>query len=198
MDIFNLSNSEPDRRRAGVVGLRVGDRPGARATAGKRHRRRDPRYVPPPRAGVVDSFRHLGGGLPAGPRRDGGAVRTDLVLGRAGVHHDHAHPARRSTARCSGCPSSSRRCSSCWWGWGCYGLYSIVIPVYAFLSFPRGIALAGDYKRFLERTAKIQSGLLICVYCLSYCAGAVDAQAGFARSACPTAAAAPDCCSSSC
>jgi phosphatidate cytidylyltransferase len=28
--------------------------------------------------------------------------------------------------------------------------------------------LAGDHKRFLERTAKIQCGLLICVYCLSY------------------------------
>src|SRR5262249_44889781 len=28
--------------------------------------------------------------------------------------------------------------------------------------------LAGDYKRFLERVAKIQSGLLICVYCLSF------------------------------
>ena len=28
--------------------------------------------------------------------------------------------------------------------------------------------MAGDYKRFLERTAKIQCGLLICVYCLSY------------------------------
>ena len=29
------------------------------------------------------------------------------------------------------------------------------------------IALAGDPKRFLERTAKIQWGLLICVYCLA-------------------------------
>jgi phosphatidate cytidylyltransferase len=53
-------------------------------------------------------------------------------------------------------------------GTGYYGLYSIVIPVYAFLLIPARIALAGDYKRFLERTAKIQSGLLICVYCLSY------------------------------
>ena len=53
-------------------------------------------------------------------------------------------------------------------GTGYYGLYSIVIPVYAFLFVPARIALAGDYKRFLERTAKIQVGLLICVYCLSY------------------------------
>jgi phosphatidate cytidylyltransferase len=49
-----------------------------------------------------------------------------------------------------------------------YALFSIVIPVYAFLFIPARIALAGDYKRFLERTAKIQAGLLICVYCLSY------------------------------
>jgi phosphatidate cytidylyltransferase len=43
-----------------------------------------------------------------------------------------------------------------------------MIPVYAFLIVPAAIALAGDHKRFLERTAKIQVGLLICVYCLSY------------------------------
>ena len=49
-----------------------------------------------------------------------------------------------------------------------YPLYSIMIPVYAFLIIPGLIALAGDYKRFLERTAKIEAGLLICVYCLSY------------------------------
>jgi phosphatidate cytidylyltransferase len=49
-----------------------------------------------------------------------------------------------------------------------YGLYSVVIPVYGFLFIPVAIALAGDSKRFLERTAKIQCGLLICVYCLSY------------------------------
>jgi phosphatidate cytidylyltransferase len=49
-----------------------------------------------------------------------------------------------------------------------YGLYSIVVPVYGFLFIPARVALAGDYKRFLERTAKIQAGLLVCVYSLSY------------------------------
>lgn len=49
-----------------------------------------------------------------------------------------------------------------------YKWYSILIPVYAFLFIPARIAIAGDYKRFLERVAKIQSGLLICVYCLSF------------------------------
>jgi phosphatidate cytidylyltransferase len=49
-----------------------------------------------------------------------------------------------------------------------YGLYSILIPVYAFLFIPARVALSGDYKRFLERTAKIQAGLMICVYCLSH------------------------------
>jgi phosphatidate cytidylyltransferase len=53
-------------------------------------------------------------------------------------------------------------------GMGWYELYSILIPVYAFLFSPARIAMAGDYKRFLERTAKVQAGLLICVYCLSY------------------------------
>lgn len=49
-----------------------------------------------------------------------------------------------------------------------YPLYSVLIPVYAFLFIPARIAIAGDFKRFLERVAKIQSGLLICVYCLSF------------------------------
>jgi len=30
------------------------------------------------------------------------------------------------------------------------------------------VAFASDYKRFLERTAKIQAGLVVCVYCLSF------------------------------
>lgn len=49
-----------------------------------------------------------------------------------------------------------------------YGLYSVAIPVYAFLFIPTRIALAGDHKRYLERCAKIQTGLMICVYCLSH------------------------------
>ncbi|NLF70619.1 MAG: phosphatidate cytidylyltransferase [Candidatus Anammoximicrobium sp.] len=53
-------------------------------------------------------------------------------------------------------------------GWDLYGVYSIVIPVYAFLFIPARNAVAGDPKRFLERSAKIQAGLLICVYALSF------------------------------
>ncbi len=53
-------------------------------------------------------------------------------------------------------------------GYNYYELFSIFIPVYAFLFIPARVAIAGDYKRFLERVAKIQSGLLICVYCLSF------------------------------
>jgi len=49
-----------------------------------------------------------------------------------------------------------------------YGLFSIMIPVYAFLILPLRSAAAGDCEKFLERTAKIQWGLMICVYCVSY------------------------------
>lgn len=49
-----------------------------------------------------------------------------------------------------------------------YRIYSVFIPVYGFLFISWRIAMAGDRKRFLERMAKIQAGLLICVYCLSY------------------------------
>ena len=49
-----------------------------------------------------------------------------------------------------------------------YGMFSILIPVYAFLFIPTRIAVAGDTERFLERAAKIQWGLMICVYCVSH------------------------------
>ena len=49
-----------------------------------------------------------------------------------------------------------------------FEFYSILIPVYGFLFIPARVAIAGDFKRFLERVAKIQCGLLICVYCLSF------------------------------
>jgi len=53
-------------------------------------------------------------------------------------------------------------------GFGLYAVYTVIIPVYASLFIPARIAIAGDPKRFLERVAKIQAGLLICVYCLSH------------------------------
>jgi phosphatidate cytidylyltransferase len=49
-----------------------------------------------------------------------------------------------------------------------YGLYSILIPVFAGLFIPARIAFSGDHKRFLERSAKILTGLFVCVYALSY------------------------------
>lgn len=53
-----------------------------------------------------------------------------------------------------------------WIDW--YGLYSIFIPVYAFLVLPIFSAMGGDTKRFLERTAKVQWGLMVSVYCISH------------------------------
>ncbi len=57
-----------------------------------------------------------------------------------------------------------------------YGLYSIMIPVYASLYVPARIALSGDHKRFLERSAQITFGLLICVYALSYAPALINLQ----------------------
>jgi phosphatidate cytidylyltransferase len=53
-------------------------------------------------------------------------------------------------------------------GYDRYDIYSILIPVFGFLFIPLRVAIAGDTKRFLERVAKIQSGLLVCVYCLGF------------------------------
>jgi phosphatidate cytidylyltransferase len=53
-----------------------------------------------------------------------------------------------------------------WIEW--YGMYAIFIPVYAFLVLPIFAALGADTTRFLERAAKVQWGLMICVFCLSH------------------------------
>jgi phosphatidate cytidylyltransferase len=49
-----------------------------------------------------------------------------------------------------------------------YGLFVILIPVYAFLFIPARMAVCGEYKSFLERAARTQWGLMICVYCVSH------------------------------
>jgi phosphatidate cytidylyltransferase len=49
-----------------------------------------------------------------------------------------------------------------------YGLFSIFIPVYAFLLLPSLAAVAEDTENFLERSAKIQWGVMIAVYCISH------------------------------
>ena len=53
-------------------------------------------------------------------------------------------------------------------------LFANLIPVYAFLFIPARIAMAGDHKRFLERTAKIQAGLMVCVFALSHAPALLD------------------------
>jgi len=49
-----------------------------------------------------------------------------------------------------------------------FDLFTVFIPVYAFLAIPVTAALAGDPQRFLERNAKIQWGMMVCVYGLSH------------------------------
>ena len=51
-------------------------------------------------------------------------------------------------------------------GW--YGLFAILIPVYGFLLLPALEVVAGDADAFLERTAKINWGVMITVYCVSH------------------------------
>jgi phosphatidate cytidylyltransferase len=49
-----------------------------------------------------------------------------------------------------------------------YGLFAILIPVYAFVLVAVSNAIAGRTDRFLERTATIHWGLMVCVYCVSH------------------------------
>jgi len=49
-----------------------------------------------------------------------------------------------------------------------YRYFAVVIPIFGTLFVPARVAFSGDHKRFLERIAKIQTGLVICVYFLSF------------------------------
>ncbi|CAD5372531.1 Phosphatidate cytidylyltransferase [Rubrivivax sp. A210] len=49
-----------------------------------------------------------------------------------------------------------------------FDLFTVFVPVYVFMALPMVSALAGDPQRFLERNAKIQWGLMVCVYGLSH------------------------------
>ena len=49
-----------------------------------------------------------------------------------------------------------------------FDLFTVFIPVYVFLAIPVVSALANDPQRFLERNAKLQWGIMVCVYGLSH------------------------------
>nr|WP_116338368.1 phosphatidate cytidylyltransferase [Cupriavidus taiwanensis] len=51
-------------------------------------------------------------------------------------------------------------------GW--YGMFSILIPVYAFLILPILAALSAETTRFLERCAGVQWAVMVCVFCISH------------------------------
>jgi phosphatidate cytidylyltransferase len=49
-----------------------------------------------------------------------------------------------------------------------FDLFTVFIPVYVFLAVPVASALGGDTQRFLERNAKLQWGIMVCVYGMSH------------------------------
>jgi phosphatidate cytidylyltransferase len=51
---------------------------------------------------------------------------------------------------------------------GADGLFSIFVPVYAFLILPILSVIRGDGRNFLSRVSETQWGLMICVFCASH------------------------------
>jgi phosphatidate cytidylyltransferase len=49
-----------------------------------------------------------------------------------------------------------------------FDLFTVFIPVYVFLAIPVVSALADDPARFLERNAKLQWGIMVCIYGMSH------------------------------
>jgi phosphatidate cytidylyltransferase len=53
-------------------------------------------------------------------------------------------------------------------GGGYFDMFAVFIPVYVFLALPLASALANDPMRFLERSAKLQWGIMVCIYGMSH------------------------------
>lgn len=49
-----------------------------------------------------------------------------------------------------------------------FDLFTVFVPVYVFLAIPVVSALANDPQRFLERNAKLQWGIMVCIYGMSH------------------------------
>ncbi|GAB4215520.1 MAG: phosphatidate cytidylyltransferase [Rhodoferax sp.] len=49
-----------------------------------------------------------------------------------------------------------------------FNLFTVFIPVYVFLALPVASALSNDPARFLERNAKLQWGIMVCIYGMSH------------------------------
>ena len=49
-----------------------------------------------------------------------------------------------------------------------FDLFTVFIPVYVFFAIPVISAFGNDPQRFLERTAKIQWGIMVCIYGMSH------------------------------
>jgi phosphatidate cytidylyltransferase len=49
-----------------------------------------------------------------------------------------------------------------------FDLFTVFVPVYVFLAIPVVSVFAGDPERFLERNAKIQWGIMVCIYGLAH------------------------------
>lgn len=111
-----------------------------------------------------------------------GIFCLSLALGRAGVFGFYlilSFLALREFVTLSPTPRGDHRTLSwvfflilplhylfAWAPW--YGMFLIWIPVYAFVIIPCRSAIAGDTRGFLERSARIQWGVLTCVYFLSH------------------------------
>ncbi len=56
-----------------------------------------------------------------------------------------------------------------WLIWaGHYDMFAVFIPVYVFLALPALSAMANDPLHFLERNAKLQWGIMVCIYGMSH------------------------------
>ena len=124
--------------------------------------------VQPPHPGLVDALRGAGRGVSARPNARRWCCSACFPSGPCVNSSRSRRRGWPITARCSGSSSCSRRCNTCWSAWNDIRVVQradpgLCVPVY---SCPDRDG--GRLQTLPGTLAKIQSGLMICVYCLSH------------------------------
>jgi len=95
------------------------------------------------------------------------ALLSELAL-REFLRHAGLRPGDRPAVAAAFVVALPLQYALVWIGW--YGLFAVFLPVYGSFALAAMTTVAQDSERFLERVARLQFGVMVCIYGLSHAA----------------------------